>query len=522
MKILFVNPGRIEAGLDSIIKSPPLALLSIAAMVPEHEATLFDFKVDRYSENAFRKLLKKHEIVAISSMTPQIQSAFEVAQMAKEEGLITILGGYHPTLEPEFCISNPHVDYIVKGEGEHTFKELIDYISNSDSAKPIKDILGISYKDQVGNVVHNGPRPLEMNLDNFPLPRRNLLKGKRYSYLGTKVMLMETSRGCPHNCNFCCIIKMWNDGTNTMRYRTKSLKRIMEELYSIDPVWDFVFFNDDNFTINIKRTDKILDAILKSGLQNRFFFSCQSRVDTFNNHPWLAEKMAKAGFRQVFFGIESVHQQSLDAMGKKTNAEMIRSACKMATDNGISIFGGMIVGFPGETKQMVRENIQFAISLGLDFVQFTPITAFPGTKFFEEMKEKKKISTYNWKYYNLFTPMMGTDQLSREEIYSLVGEAYGKYYMNKDYLKMMFSRALFNPKFNWFKKFAFNWVNQFIFGGYGMLKSMGISGLSRKEPNSVSIKQQMKLRWKQYKLLLKQAKKQGIQLDIERLSSKVN
>ncbi|MFX0146051.1 MAG: hypothetical protein ACFE9C_18435, partial [Candidatus Hodarchaeota archaeon] len=86
MKILYVNPARLSSGLDAIIKGPPLNLISIAAMVPEHEAELFDFKVHKYNENKFRSLLNQSDVVALTSMTPQISHAFEVAEMAKDLG----------------------------------------------------------------------------------------------------------------------------------------------------------------------------------------------------------------------------------------------------------------------------------------------------------------------------------------------------------------------------------------------------------------------------------------------------
>jgi radical SAM superfamily enzyme YgiQ (UPF0313 family) len=268
---------------------------------------------------------------------------------------------------------------------------------------------------------------------------------------------------------------MWKDSAQHLIYRKKSLRRVMEELYTIDDKWDFVFFNDDNFTIDIKRTEKLLNLLIKSKLSQKFHFSCQSRVDTFTRNPWLAVKMGEAGFKQVFFGIESVHQQSLDKMGKHTNVDMIQTAVKMATDNGMSIFGGMIIGFPGETPAMVRENIEFAVSLGLDFVQFTPITAFPGTPFFAQLDKEGKIATKNWKYYNLFHSMMDTDQMTRKEMYRLVTEAYGKYYFNKNYMIMMIRRTFLLPQFSWMRAFGFTWMKQFIFGGWGMLKSMGVT-----------------------------------------------
>ena len=535
MKILYVNPGKIDAGLDSVIKGPPLALLSIAAMVPEHDATLFDFKVDRYDEEKFRKMLRAHDITAITSMTPQISHALEVAEMAKQEGSTTIIGGYQPTLAPNSVIENSAVDFIVKGEGEHTFKELVDFLDPDHDNLQLAEIRGISYKDSADKIVHNAGRPLEPNLDNFPIPRRDLLRGKKYQYMGTRVNLMETSRGCPHNCSFCCIIKMWrepDDMPQKMRYRTKSLRRIMEEVYSIYNLkgqsWDFIFFNDDNFTIDVKRAKKIANLLIKSHMNENFYFSCQSRVDTLYKNPELAPLMAKAGFRNIFLGIESIHQQSLDAMNKHTTEEMIRTACKMCKDNQISVFAGMIIGYPGETKKMVRENIEFAIDLNPDFVQFTPITAFPGTDFFKQMEKEHKIATYDYKYYDLFHAMLRTEQLTASQMYHLAAEAYVKFYLNVDYPKMMFNRVV-KDGFTWMLDMAFSWTKQFIFGGWDMFRSQGINNSLLEEDETLSStdkklrknkKQSIRNRWREwlkFRKLLKKARKREMKFEDPKL-----
>ncbi|MBD3253961.1 MAG: radical SAM protein [Candidatus Lokiarchaeota archaeon] len=476
MKILYVNPARLEAGMDAIIKGAPLALISIAAMVPEHDAELFDFKVDKYKEKKFKALLDRTDVVAITSMTPQIYSAFEVATMAKERGCTTIMGGYHPTLAPDFVAKHPDVDYIVRGEGEHTFKELIDYIDRGKDDCSIKKINGISYKKN-GKVIHNKARKLECNLDNFPRPRRDLLDGKLYTYLGTTTRQVETSRGCPHSCKFCCIAKMWRDPTQRLSYRTKSLKRIMREIYDVDWKNNFIFFCEDNFSINVKRTKKILETIIRSGVQTKLHFSCQSRVDTLYRNPELIELFDKAGFRQIFLGVESVHQQSLDAMNKRnTTPDMVRKVVKMLRDRGISIFGGVIIGYPGETKKMVRQTIHYARTLDMDCVQFTPITAFPGTEFYDEMEEKGMITSRNYKHYDLFHPMMRTEQLSNIELYRLVAEAYAYYYMDRTWLKNR-AKEYLNPfgKFNWMLNSIFRLIKQGVKGGTGMLFSQGIT-----------------------------------------------
>ncbi|MFX1479366.1 MAG: B12-binding domain-containing radical SAM protein, partial [Promethearchaeota archaeon] len=417
MKILYVNPSRIKTGLDAVVMGPPLNLITIAAMVPEHEAQLFDFKVQKYKENRFRRMLNRADVVAITSMTPQISDAFEMAEMAKEQGCTTIMGGYHPTLAPDYVAKHPAVDYIIRGEGEHTFRELIQFLDGNKNLGTIKDIDGVSYKNKEGKVKHNRERLLELNLDNFPLPRRDLLDDSKYVFLG-----IESSRGCPYNCKFCCITKMWRNSDRPVTYRTKSTLRVMQEIYDINWKNKFVLFCEDNFTVKIKRTKKILETLIRSGVPNKLYFSCQSRVDTLYRNQWLIDLMHKAGMRQVFLGIESVHQQSLDAMNKQnTTPDMVRKVVSLLQDRGISIFGGVIIGFPGETKTMVRENIQFARSLNLTMIQFTPITAFPGTEFYDEMEKKDMITSRNYRHYDLFHPMMRTEELTSKEIYRLVG-----------------------------------------------------------------------------------------------------
>jgi radical SAM superfamily enzyme YgiQ (UPF0313 family) len=251
----------------------------------------------------------------------------------------------------------------------------------------------------------------------------------------------------------------------------------MQEVYDIDWKNDFIFFCEDNFTIKIKRTKKILETIIRSGVHNKMYFSCQSRVDTLYRNQGLIDLMHKAGMRQVFLGIESVHQQSLDAMNKRnTTPDMVRKVVSMLQDRGISIFGGVIIGFPGETKPMVRQNIQFARSLNLTCVQFTPITAFPGTDFYNEMKEKNMVTSNDFKHYNLFHPMMRTEQLTTNEMFHLVAEAYSAYYLSKGWLKMLIKRYL-NPigKFNWMGRNVPRFAKTAIVSGLDMLHSMGMT-----------------------------------------------
>ena len=154
---------------------------------------------------------------------------------------------------------------------------------------------------------------------------------------------------------------------------------------------------------------------------------------------------------------------------------MVKQVVKSLRDRGISIFGGVIIGFPGETKRMVRQNIQNTIDLDLDCVQFTPITAFPGTDFYEEMKSQGRITTNNYKFYDLFHPMMGTPDLTSKEMYRLVAEGYAAFYLKGWILKR--AKEYLNPfgKFNWMFNCMGKLIKQGILGGLSMLYSQGIT-----------------------------------------------
>ena len=115
-------------------------------------------------------------------------------------------------------------------------------------------------------IMTQGESLKELNLDNFPMPRRDLLENNKYIYLGARVAQLETSRGCPHSCKFCCIVKMWKDPTQHVAYRSKSTSRIMREIYDVNSKNDLIFFCEDNFTIQVKRTKKILKTIITNSI----------------------------------------------------------------------------------------------------------------------------------------------------------------------------------------------------------------------------------------------------------------
>ncbi|MFX1293718.1 MAG: B12-binding domain-containing radical SAM protein [Promethearchaeota archaeon] len=443
MKILLINPTLPNPviGLDRFIKAPPLGIMSIAATVPDHEVEILDLKYRKLLTRSIRKKISRADIVGISCLTPSYSAMLKLCKIAKEEGVPTIVGGYQPTLVPGI-IERPEIDYIVREEGELTFPALIEAINNGYK---IGDVLGVSYSKN-GSVYHNPPRPLIDDLDKLPMPRRDLVRRNFYSYFGMSVDVLESSRGCAHDCHFCCVIQF-----HQHKFRTKSPERVIQELQQLNQRRYWHVFQDSSFTLNMKRVGKICDLILENGMENKYY-SAQGRVDSVVKNTKIVDRMQEAGFKMLFIGIESIFQKSLDIIGKKITIEQIKEAVKMLHDRGITIFGSIIIGNVGETKEEVKKTIHFAKDLDIDIMQFTPLTPFPKTKLYKEALEKGWIKIDDYDKWNLVNPIMATPDLTVDEILDLVTEAYRSFYLEgvRTNFLMRGGKRISQKQFLWF------------------------------------------------------------------------
>ena len=452
MNILLINPALAApiVGMDRFIKAPPLGLLLLAATVPDHNVEILDLKYRNLPSRSVAKKISRADVVGISTLTPSYSATLKLCKIAKEYDVPTIVGGYHPTLVPE-TVERPEIDYIVRGEGEHTFPALINSLNNGGK---FDDILGLSYKNE-GQVIHNPERPLIENLDTLPFPRRDLVRNNYYSYFGSSVDVMEASRGCAHDCSFCCVNKFFN-----RTWRRMSPERVIAELEQMKRSRAWHIFQDSSFTLNMNWVGEICDLIIEHGLENKWY-SAQGRVDSVVKNPEVVDKMQDAGFKMLFIGIESVYQESLEKIGKNITIEQIKQAVKMLHDRGITIFGSIIIGNIGETRAQVMKTIQFASDLDIDIVQFTPLTPYPKTRLFEEATEKGWIKEQNFDKWNLCDPIMATPDLSVEEIRDLVIKAYRSFYLEgiRTNFLMRGGKRMAQKQFLWFWRM----VPEFLF-----------------------------------------------------------
>jgi radical SAM superfamily enzyme YgiQ (UPF0313 family) len=416
-RVVLVNPNFITKSITDKFTIPALGLESIAASILDIvKVKIVNAKVRNLTTLDIMKEINEFnpDIVGISCcFTIGIDFALKIAKESKKQGYSTILGGWHPSFDYSEVLTNSFVDVIVRGEGEITFRELIEN-------RALEEIKGISYKDD-GQIKNNADRPLIKDLNKLPLPARKLRHKKSYFQIfQMPIDVVETSRGCPFKCTFCNI-HLFYRGT----YRTKSIDRVIHELKIIanQKRGQNVLIVDDNFTANMKRVEKICDLIIKENI--KLDFICQSRTDVIKNNPNIIKKMSEAGFWLFFLGIESFNQKSLKDMQKKIEFRDVVEAIKILQDNDIVTIGSLLVGSSfDENEKDTDLMIKIVRKLGIDFPLYSVMTPLPGTKFRDEILEKNYLLSHNWSDYNFTTAVNKLNNLSKEKLEKLLSKAY--------------------------------------------------------------------------------------------------
>ncbi len=427
MRVLLILPPT-ESAIKRVVGTtgPPLGLAYLASMVrDDHDVKIIDgIAEDLTFPDVMRRIkLFDPDIVGITATTSAMYDAYAIARIAKNlnENVFVVMGGPHVTFAPELTMREcPCIDAVVRGEGELTFRELIDAL---DKNKGLKGILGLSYKDRKSGKIRNEPpRPLIKNVDEIPIPSYDLLPMEEYVADGTPFGTVMTSRGCPFNCAFCSSSLQFGK-----RWRGHSVERVIEELSILRNEYGKreIEFLDDTFTLNRRRAVDIPRRIKEEGLD--VTWTASSRVNTFSEK--IARAMRAGGCHTVYFGIESGSQRTLDFIGKGITPQQSIDAVKTAKKAGLRALGSFIIGFPEETREEIDTTIRFAKRVGVDFAQFTVATPYPGTRLWQYAVEHSLLLTRNWRKYTTIDPVMKLKYFTPEQISKLLRKAYLSFYL---------------------------------------------------------------------------------------------
>jgi Fe-S oxidoreductase len=327
------------------------------------------------------------DIIVAEFTTPTYFGDIEYVKKIRNSGYqgIIAIGGTHVTALPETVLADcPEIDIILRNEYDVTITEIAQ-----ERAK--KEILGISYIES-GRVLHNEDRPPLTDLDALPfvsqIYKKNLDIRKYFYALAQHPMIqIVSSRGCPHQCNFCSYPQTMG-GRN---YRTRSPQNFVEELESITqemPEIKEIFIEDDTFTVDKKRVVEICNLIIARGL--KLTWSANVRADV----PYdVLKKMKDAGCRLVVVGYESGNEQILKNIGKGITLAQSVQFAENTKKLGLKVFGCFMIGLSGETRQTIKDTYDFAIKLDPDMVFFQQAVPFPGTCFYSEVKKNNMLIT---------------------------------------------------------------------------------------------------------------------------------
>ena len=383
---------------------PPLGLLMVGAVLRERGAAVqvIDADAEGLDEGQLAGRLRAFgpALVGISALTPSVAAALRAAQIAKEStGATTVLGGIHPTVEPEACARDPHVDVVVRGEGERTIAELYDRLQ-----APTPDfgsVRGLAF-EQDGQVVLTPSREAEPDLDALPFAAVELVRDNLGAYRPPNctqfpVMQIMTTRGCPGRCTFCAAREVFG-----RRVRARSIDRVVEEIVRLREQFGIreVHIMDDCFTYSKPRTLEFCRRVQDVGEGMTFAFPNGVRADMVDEDTLAA--LREIGVNHISFGVESGSQEILETACKGLKLERVHEAFAAAKRLGFTTWGFFIIGLIGETAQTARQTIDLAKALDPDYAKFMILKPFPGTDVFRELQRRGWILEPNWDAYGIY------------------------------------------------------------------------------------------------------------------------
>ncbi len=374
-KILFVVPRSLNP--KQMYKEYPLGVGFIGTILQErgYEVAVFDQNAEGGDDSLLWERVSSFEpdVVGFSIITPNYPVArLQIAEMKRRHPeTVVIAGGIHVNLFPNDVLSDG-ADVAVLGEGEYTVYRLLEALG---AGRSLRDIQGVAFAEN-GSVRMNPKDPRPLSIDELPIIDRNLYRLELYSHHS-----MVASRGCPYNCTFCC------NYTGTVLVKGVAVsghERVIREMALLER--DFgakeIFFADDIFFLKKKSIVTFCEEYAATGLSASWIG--QLRADSMDSS--VAEAMASANCRRVYFGIESGSDEILNRASKRTTVEKMLSGVQSASNAGIRVKTGWIYGLPGSLPEQ-RKSIDLMLRMRPHEISIHQLIPFPGTAYYSRPQD---------------------------------------------------------------------------------------------------------------------------------------
>ncbi|MEZ4618292.1 MAG: radical SAM protein [Caldilineaceae bacterium] len=448
MRVLLINP-KFRLPIDTRTTAHlGLAYLGAVSERRGDEVVVFDADVEEQSVSDFVQAYRPH-IVGITANTPQVKQAWRTAAAIKQvHDVPIVLGGPHVSVLPEESCAKPHVDIIVRGEGEEAWIDICDrlerflldqtHFSTTDFMNSkhgiFDDCLGLTYKSSDGAIHHNPDRVPIADLDTLPWPAYHLFKMERYTNLqpatdrvdGARSFSIMTSRGCPYRCTFC------SQSIMPIKWRSRSAENVIAEwrhlVHDLDAQEIGVL--DDSANIRVKRLEELGHALIENELHHvPWIFVNGIRANLASKE--LLGLLKQAGLKRLAFGVETGDPEILKSIDKKVDHNTIRQAFRNAKEVGLETIAFMILGLPGETRKTMQRTIDFAIELDPLIANFSMMTPYPGTKVYEIVKRQGRLLINDWEDYVFFEQQARYEmgEMTAELVEEMYRKAYRQFYL---------------------------------------------------------------------------------------------
>ncbi|MDP2947136.1 MAG: radical SAM protein [Nanoarchaeota archaeon] len=431
MKKGYGSKRKVRGGLF-----PPLGLAYLASPLIKdgHNVKIIDASSYKYTNEEIGKMLLEFgpDAIGISSVTSSADESYSSANYLKEKfpGIPLIYGGPHTSCFPEMIFKNiKDLDLLVYGEGEITFKNIIDFYEKEGK---LPSNLPGTWSRNDGKWTKNDSAKPVLRLDDLLPPAYELFnydgvyKPLPLQYKKLPTANMITSRGCPYGkCTFC-----YESGRASQVYRRHTPERVVGEIKTLINklgVKEIAFW-DDNFLISEDWIFKFCDLLDKEGISVPW--SVVARVDTINKK--MLERAVKSGLWNIFFGIETGNQDLLNRIKKGITLDQIRQAIKLSNELGIDTRGSFMLALPGETPEKAEKTIKFACDIDVTYAQFLPTHPDWGTELYDDaISSGRIVPLYQGRTSITYIPDGYKDA---QQIRNIQKRAYRKFYFRPKYI----------------------------------------------------------------------------------------
>jgi len=439
-RLLLISPigERGLLGSDFYFRMPYLGLLKVASLTPpEWEVMIIDEKVETldFELNA--------DLVGITTMTPVVRRGYQIADRFRSRGIKVVMGGMHASKLPEEALQ--HCDSVLVGEAEDLWPTLLYDVQQGQ----LKQV----YRHSEGYPA----------LDNRPPVDWKHYRGKGY----LPVHFVETTRGCPFNCEFCSVTSSFGG-----KFRNRSIDDIEQEIRNMKPfpgrfTWqNLVFFNDDNIMSSKRHARELLTRIIPYNLD----WLGQTSVDMAQDDEILS-LCKKSGCMGLLVGFESLSAETLKSINKGVNKpQQYIDVVKRMHDHGIGVKGSFIFGFDSDDEGVFERTVEFAEKAKIDVVYYSILTPYPGTTLYDQMSREGRIIDHDWNNYNTHSVVFQPRQMTAERLLDGYWWALNQSFSYKSVLKRMWGNG---TRYNFFYPMNFGY-RQSIKKAYGCYRK-GIS-----------------------------------------------